>query len=187
MRQAVHNNASRCEQLATKVNHIGIVEGLHARKREAMMRTTTDKFSPWVQARAVRLVLDHEKDHSSRSSGAYVDRGEDTPPLFRGAPTRPLESTKRLTTQFVNGEVIFRRSCGGKPPDGLAGGLIGWATSRREASGNMPPETSPASETSKMRTQVARSAHPAPNTHPLELRHYKIITHSTQTNSQPIS
>jgi transposase-like protein len=31
-----------------------------------MRSKTTNKFSPEVRARAVRMVLDHEKDHSSR-------------------------------------------------------------------------------------------------------------------------
>ena len=31
-----------------------------------MMSKTTNKFSPEVRARAVRMVLDHEKDHPSR-------------------------------------------------------------------------------------------------------------------------
>jgi transposase-like protein len=31
-----------------------------------MTRKTTNKFSPEVRARAVRMVLDHEKDHPSR-------------------------------------------------------------------------------------------------------------------------
>lgn len=30
------------------------------------MSKTTNKFSPEVRARAVRMVLDHEKDHASR-------------------------------------------------------------------------------------------------------------------------
>lgn len=30
------------------------------------MSKTTNKFSPEVRARAVRMVLDHEKDHTSR-------------------------------------------------------------------------------------------------------------------------
>ena len=31
-----------------------------------MTSTTTNKFSPEIRARAVRMVLDHEKDHASR-------------------------------------------------------------------------------------------------------------------------
>ena len=31
-----------------------------------MTSKTTNKFSPEVRARAVRMVLDHEKDHPSR-------------------------------------------------------------------------------------------------------------------------
>ena len=41
------------------------------------MSKTTNKFSPEVRARAVRLVLDHEKRASVALGGGLVDRRQD--------------------------------------------------------------------------------------------------------------
>lgn len=41
-----------------------------------MTSKTTNKFSPEVRTRAVRMVLDHASEHPSRW-GSDVDRGQD--------------------------------------------------------------------------------------------------------------
>lgn len=48
------------------MNRPGIVGGPHSREAGFAMSKTTNKFAPEVRDRAVRMVLDHEGDYSSR-------------------------------------------------------------------------------------------------------------------------
>ena len=41
------------------------------------MSKTTNRFSPEVRTRAVRLVLEHEKEHRVTLGGRFLDRGQD--------------------------------------------------------------------------------------------------------------
>jgi len=50
------------------MNRAGIVGGSNSLEGGADMSKTTNKFSPEVRARAVRMILDHESDYPSRWS-----------------------------------------------------------------------------------------------------------------------
>jgi transposase-like protein len=76
------------------------------------MSKTTNRFSPEVRARSVRLVLDHEKDHSSRwaavssvaakigctaqSLNEWVKKAEVDSGVRAGLPTEAAEKLKAL-------------------------------------------------------------------------------------------
>jgi hypothetical protein len=51
-----------------------------------MTSKTTNKFSPEIRARAVRLVVDHEHEHASR--WAAVNCASDKPPLLMSSAGR---------------------------------------------------------------------------------------------------
>src|ERR1700716_3749852 len=49
-----------------RLNRSGFAGGSNPREGGAMSKQTSNKFSPEVGSRAVRLVLDHEHEHPSR-------------------------------------------------------------------------------------------------------------------------
>jgi transposase len=49
-----------------EVNRSGFAGGSNSLEGGAMSKQTSNKFSPEVRSRAVRLVLDHEHEHPSR-------------------------------------------------------------------------------------------------------------------------
>lgn len=49
-----------------ELNRPGFAGGLNSWEEVAMTIKTTNKFSPEGRERAVRMVMDHERDHASR-------------------------------------------------------------------------------------------------------------------------
>jgi hypothetical protein len=57
------------------VNRPGFVGGSTFSEVGAMTSRTTNKFSPEVRVRAVRMVFDHEREHPSRWVGIVSSLG----------------------------------------------------------------------------------------------------------------